>query len=366
MRLAAQVVKEIQSYFRDPSQRLALFGPPLIQLFILSSAATLEVSNVDIAVFNEDSGAASHEVIERVKAAHFVREVVVVDRQDVITRLIDERKVLAGIHFSSDFSRDVAAGRPARFQTLIDGRRANAGQITLSYLQAIANDFGADVADTMAVGSPPQVEVRHWFNENLLYTWFFVPGMMGVLLMFNALVSTATSIAKERENGTFDQLLVSPSTPLEIVIAKSVPAFVAGTTMASIMITFCVFAFRIPLLGSLPLLMMCMMLFIFAMVGIGLMLSSICGTQQQAILGAFAIGYPMLLTSGFATPYANMPDWLQIVAQVSPMKHFLIIIQGSFAKAMPPSDILANAWPLVVIATVSMSLAMVIVKRKLQ
>ena len=365
MRLAAQVVKELRSYFRDPSQRLALFGPPLIQLFILSSAATLEVSNVDIAVFNEDSGAASHEVIQRVRAAHFVHEVIIVDRQDVITRLIDQRKVLAGIHFSQDFSRDVAAGRPTRFQALIDGRRANAGQITLSYLQAIANDYGADVTDATTSGTP-QVEVRHWFNENLLYTWFFVPGMMGVLLMFNSLVSTATSIAKERENGTFDQLLVSPSTPLEIVVAKSVPAFVAGTAMASMMIAFCVFAFGIPLLGSLPLLMLCMMLFIFAMVGIGLMLSSICGTQQQAILGAFAIGYPMLLTSGFATPYANMPHWLQIFAQVSPMKHFLIIIQGSFAKAMPPADILANAWPLVVIAAVSMSMAMVIVKRKLQ
>lgn len=365
MRLAAQIIKELQSYFQDPGQRISLFGPPLIQLFILSSAATLEVSNVDIAVFNQDSGTASYEVIQRVKAAHFVHDVIVVERQDAITRLIDQRKVLAGIHFPQDFSRDVAAGRPASFQALIDGRRANAGQITLSYLQTIANDYGADVTDA-AVAGAPQVEVRHWFNKNLLYTWFFVPGMMGVLVMFISLVSSATSIAKERENGTFDQLLVSPSTAMEIVIAKSVPAFVAATGLASAMIAFCVFAFRIPLLGSLPLLMLCMMLFIFAMVGIGLMLSSICGTQQQAILGAFAIGYPMLLTSGFATPYANMPQWLQVVAQVSPMKHFLIIIQGSFAKAMPASDILANAWPLVVIAAVSMTLAMVIVKRKLQ
>jgi len=108
------------------------------------------------------------------------------------------------------------------------------------------------------------------------------------------------------------------------------------------------------------------MLFIAAMVGIGLMLSSICNNQQQAILGAFAIGYPMLLTAGFATPYANMPHWLQVVAQASPMKHFLIIIHGSFSKAMPPSDIFANAWPLVIIATVSMTLAMIIVKRRLQ
>jgi ABC-2 type transport system permease protein len=365
MRLAAQIVKELLSYFRDPAQRLSLFGPPLIQLFVLSSAGTLEVSNVDIAVFNEDSGAASHEMIERIAAAHFVHEIVVVERQASITQMIDQRKVLAGIHFSPDFSRDVAAGRPASFQVLIDGRRANAGQITLSYLQTIAGDFGAEIAGASFAGTP-QPQVRNWFNENLLYFWFFVPGMLGVLVMFLSLVPTATSIAKERELGTFDQLLVSPSTPLEIVIAKSVPSFVVGTLLASMMIATSIYIFRIPMLGSLPLLMGCVMLFILSVVGIGLMLSSICATQQQAILGSFAIAYPLILTSGFATPFENMPHWLQIVAQASPLKHFLIIIQGSFAKAMPPADILANAWPLVIIAVVTMSLAIVIVKRKLQ
>jgi len=365
MRLAAQIVKELLSYFRDPGQRLSLFGPPLIQLFVLSSAGTLEVSNVDIAVFNEDSGAASHELIERVRAAHFVHDIIVVDRQASITQMIDQRKVLAGIHFAPDFSRDVAAGRPASVQALIDGRRANAGQIALSYLQTIVGDYGAEIGGASVVGMP-QAEVRHWFNQNLLYFWFFVPGMLGVLVMFLSLVPTATSIAKERELGTFDQLLVSPSTPIEIVIAKSVPSFVSATVVGSMMIAVSVYVFRIPMLGSLPLLMGCMMLFILSVVGVGLMLSSICATQQQAILGSFAIAYPLILTSGFATPFENMPHWLQIVAQASPLKHFLIIIQGSFAKAMPPADILANAWPLVIIAVVTMSLAIVIVKRKLQ
>ena len=364
MRLVAQIVKEMRSYLQDPQQRLALFGPPLIQLLILSSALTFEVNNVDIAVYNEDAGAASHELIERIKAAHFVHAVILVDRQASITRMIDERDVLAGIHFAPEFSRDVAAGRPASVQTLIDGRRANAGQILLSYLQTIASDYGADLAGTD--GAIVQPEVRHWFNKNLQFIWFFVPGMLGVLVMLVSLQSTASSIAKERELGTFDQLLVSPSTPIEIVVAKSVPAFVMGTLLASAMILATVTVFRIPMLGSLPLLMGCMMLFILANVGIGLMLSSICDTQQQAILGVFAVAYPMILTSGFATPFANMPHWLQVIAQASPLKHFLVIIQGSFAKAMPPADILSNAWPLVVIAFVTMSAAMIIVKQKLQ
>ena len=362
MRLLAQIVKEMRSYLQDPQQRLQLFGPPLIQLFVLSSAATLEVSNVDIAVFNEDSGAASYEVIQRIKAAHFVGHVLLVDQQAAITHLIDQKKVLAGIHFAPNFSRDVAAGKPARFQALIDGRRANAGQITLSYLQSITNVYGVDVTGV----DPPQPEVRHWFNENLHYFWFFVPGMIGVLVMLTALTSTASSIAKERELGTFDQLLVSPLTPFEIIIAKSVPAFVLGSLLASMMIAVSVYVFRIPMLGSFPLLMLCMMLFILSMVGIGLMLSSICENQQQAILGAFAVLYPMVLTSGFATPFENMPHWLQMIAQASPLKHFLVIIHGSFTKAMPAADILSNAWPLVLIALVTMSAALVIVKRKLQ
>jgi ABC-2 type transport system permease protein len=364
MRLAAQMVKELLSYFRDPQQRIALFGPPLIQLFVLSSAGTLEVSNVDVAVFNEDSGSASHEVIQRIAAAQFVHEVILVEHKALVTQMIDQRKVLAGVHISADFSRDVAAGRPSSFQVLIDGRRANAGQIMLSYLQTIAGDFGAEISGA-SVGVP-RPQVRHWFNQNLLYFWFFVPGMLGVLLLLSSLVPTATSIAKERELGTFDQLLVSPSTPLEIVIAKSLPSFVVGTLLGAMMIAASVYVFRIPFLGSFPLLMMCVMLFILSVVGVGLMLSSICANQQQAILGSFAIAYPLILTSGFATPFENMPHWLQIVAQASPLKHFLVIIQGSFAKAMPPADILSNAWPLVVISFVTMSAAIVIVKRKLQ
>ncbi len=290
MRLAAQMVKELLSYFRDPQQRIQLFGPPLIQLLVLSSAGTLEVSNVDIAVFNEDSGSASHEVIQRIAAAHFVHEVIVVERKSLVTQMIDQRKVLAGVHISPDFSRDVAAGRPTSFQVLIDGRRANAGQIVLSYLQTIAGDFGAQLAGE-SVGIP-QPQVRHWFNQNLLYRWFFVPGMLGVLLLLSSLVPTATSIAKERELGTFDQLLVSPSTPLEIVIAKSIPSFVVGTLLGAMMIATSVWVFGIPFLGSFPLLMMCVMLYILSIVGVGLMLSSICANQQQAILGSFAIGIP--------------------------------------------------------------------------
>lgn len=365
MRLAAQVVKELLSVLRDGQTRFALLVPPLLQLVVLSFAATLEVRNVDIAIVNDDAGRASYELIQRIAAASFVDEVTIVDRPSELTRRIDRRQALIAIHIASDFSRDVAAGRSAAVQVLIDGRRANAGQIALSYLDAIATDYGIELAGSRSSAMPSTIE-RHWFNENLTYLWFIMPGMTGILVMFSGLVITSLSIAKERELGTFDQLLVSPSTPLEIVIAKSVPAFIIGTVLASLMIAASAWVFRVPLHGSVVLLLLSVMLFIFSMVGVGLMLSSICDTQQQAILGAFAIGYPLIMISGFATPVENMPHWLQIVAQASPLKHFLVIAQGSFVKAMPPADVFANAWPLMAIGLVTLSLAIVIVRRKLQ
>ncbi len=366
MRLAAQVVKELLCNLRDPQTRLALIGPPLLQLFILSFAATLEVSNVDVAILNDDAGQASRELIERIAAAHFIGHIVVVNAPVEVARLIDRRKVLAGVHIAADFSREIEAGRPASLQVLVDGRRGNAGQIALSYLQTIVSGFGAELKPSTIGQGRPEVVVRNWFNANLIYLWFIVPAMTGILVMFNTLVITALSIPRERELGTFDQLLVSPASPLEIVIAKCVPAFVIATLQATLMIAVSALVFRIPLAGSIPLLFVAVILFIFSMVGIGLMLSSICATQQQAILSVFALGYPLIMISGFATPVENMPRWLQIVAQASPLKHFLVIIQGSFSKAMPAVDVAANAWPLMVIGVVTLAVAIVIVKRRLQ
>ena len=365
MRLVAQVIKETLSYLRDPDVRISLIVPPMLQILVLSGAATLEVRNVDIAVVDDDAGRASHELVERISSAYFVNEVISAPSPDAITELIDRRKVIAGVHIPADFSRDLAAGRPVQVQAVIDGRRANAGQITANYLDAIARDVGAEFTPTRTNGYV-EATVRNWFNENLEYVWFILPAMIGILVMFYSLTITGLSIPRERETGTFDQLLVSPLTPFEIVVAKSVPAFIICTALACAMIAVCVFVFRIPLAGTLWTLLMSIVLFIFSMVGVGLMLGAICNTQQQAILGAFAVGYPMIMVSGFATPVENMPHWLQVLAEGSPLKHFLVILQGSFTKAMPPHDVFANAWPMVVIALITASLAIVIVQRKLQ
>lgn len=359
-RLRAQIVKEVLSVLRDRRNRLVLIGPPLMQLVVFSFAATLEVRNVDIAVHDRDTGRWSYELVARVDAAGFVDELRTVHSRDRAHAELDRGRILAVIDIPPDFSRDVAAGRPAVAQVLVDGRRANAGQITFGYLDAIASGIGD------AGGTPAPTVIRHWFNPNLIYRWFIVPNLAGILAFINALLLTALSIARERELGTFDQLLVSPTTTLEIITAKTVPAVVIGTLLGLLMIGAGVLVFRIPFTGSFPLLLVSLVLFILSVVGIGLMISSISATQQQGILGTFSVAVPSVLMSGFATPVENMPLVLQWIAQAIPLKHFLIILQGSFLKAMPPADVLANAWPMAAIALVTLSLATVFVRSKLQ
>lgn len=363
-RLRAQMVKELLSILRDPRSRLVVFLPPLMQLFIFAFATTLEVRNADIAIHDRDAGRWSHEFVARVAAADFVNEVHTVHSRDELRALIDERKVIAAIDMGPDFSRDIAAGRPATAQVIVDGRRSNAGQITVAYLNTIAADVGAAARRDTRDATP--IVVRNWFNPNLIYRWFVVPALSGILVFFSGLMITALSIARERELGTFDQLLVSPTTTTEIIIAKAVPALAIGTVLGLLMIAAATFGFRVPLEGSFWLLLPSLELFILSVVGIGLMISSVCATQQQAILGTFAIGVPAVLMSGFATPVENMPTVLQWMAQGIPLTHFLILVEGTFLKAMPLSDIIANTWPLAVIALVTLSMAVIFVRSRLQ
>ncbi len=192
-RLRAQIVKELLSILRDPRSRMIVFVPPLMQLLIFTFATTLEVRNANIAVYDRDAGRWSHELVARVGAADFVKQLHTVHSPDELRGLIDQRKVIAAIDIGSDFSRDIAAGNTGAAQVIVDGRRSNAGQITVGYLNAIAADVGAVARPDTLIASP--VVVRHWFNPNLIYRWFVVPALSGILVFFSALMITALSIA---------------------------------------------------------------------------------------------------------------------------------------------------------------------------
>jgi ABC-2 type transport system permease protein len=364
-RLNTMIIKEVISYLRDPTTRRFLIGAPLLQTVVFAFAATLDVQNIDIAILDQDAGRWSHELVARVDGAWFTDELLVVHSDRELDEMISQREVMIALRIGPEFSRQLNAGETGQVQVLVDGRRANAGQISVSYLGAIIAEMGAELQAANSAVPLPVVSERHWFNPNLNYRWFMVANLAAVQALMLCLVVTSLSIARERELGTFDQLLVAPVSSLEIIISKSVPGLIAAMVVGVLVSLIAVFVFGVAFTGNPLLYLLAMAIFSLSVVGIGLLISSFCETQQQAILGTFFLSIPFILTSGFATPVENMPQWLQELTMINPLKHFLLVLQGSFFKAQSTQEILVNVFPLLAIAPVTLAVAAFVVRRKL-
>lgn len=364
--LRAAMHKELLSFWRDPTARRMVLVMPFLQLFLYTYAASMDVRNVDIAIANQDGGRWSYEFIARVGASSFVGDIVTVSDPEKLAEMVSNREVLMGIQFLPNFSREITAQRPGTVQLLIDGRRANEGQVAFSYISEVAAELGAELAQPEMAGNRPRAQVRHWFNPNLEYYWFLTPSVGATLSLIIPLMMTSLSIARERELGTYDQLLVSPLNSAEIIAAKIIPALASGVFVGAVIPAVVVYGFNIPYMGNYLLHLASLFVFVLSVVGIGLTVSAFCQTQQQAILGTFSGVVPIMLTSGFVTPVDNMPDWLQLLAQANPLKHFMIVIQGSFLKSMSAAEVWANTWPLILIAAVTLTAATLIVRQRLQ
>jgi ABC-2 type transport system permease protein len=366
-RLLTLILKELLAIWRDPKGRYILIVPPLVEMLIFSVAATQEVKNVRIAVFNEDYGTAARDLIARFEGSPNFAEVRSLRGQADIAPVIDSRQVLMVLHVGPDFSRALAAGRPATVQLILDGRRSNAASLVAGYAQAILDGYNRELAATRRGADPPSTVVaRTWFNPNRETTWNTVPSLVAVLTTVMGLVVTALSVARERELGTFEQLLVSPLSPAEIIIGKTVPALLIGLAAATSMILVGMLVFRVSFSGSVMLLYASMVAYLAAVIGIGLFISSLARTQQQAILGGFVFMVPAIMLSGFSTPIENMPDWLQTATLANPIRHYLVIVKGLFLKDMPAAEVLRNLWPLAVIAAVTLSAATWLFRRRIE
>jgi ABC-2 type transport system permease protein len=357
-RIRALVVKELLAMLRDPRARFVLIGPPLVQLLVFSYGATLEVKNVDLAALNRDGGRWGTELLRRIDGSPTFRRVILVDNLDELRTAIDGRRVIAAVHIEPSFSRDLEAGRPASVQLLLDGRRSNAAQIVSGYLSTIVDRLGSDVARAPAarIAAEP-IAARNWFNPNLDFVWYTAPSLVAVISLLVGLIVTSLSVARERELGTFDQLMVSPLRTHEILIGKAAAPMLIGLAQSTIFVIAAVFVFGVPLRGSLLLLYASLIFYLAAVIGVGLFISALSSTQQQAILGAFLFASPAILLSGFATPVENMPDWLQTATLANPLRHFLVVVKGVFLKGLPAGEILRNTLPLLLIALFTLSVA---------
>jgi ABC-2 type transport system permease protein len=353
-RVRAMMVKEFLEVLRDPRSRITLILPPILQLVLFGYAATLEVKNITLGVYDRDHAIWSQEIVDRLAGSRNVRGLVRLDSPRAVEQAIDNRQVIAVVSFNQGFSADVTAGRPAAVQAIFDGRRSNASQIVAGYLNQITASVGAEVRATPRRASGSSI-VTNWFNPNLDYLWFTMPSLVVTIAALSILSVTTQSIARERELGTFDQLLVSPLRIHEILAGKIAPALALGLFNASVYAALIPIVFKVPFAGSVLLFYLGLVCYLTALIGAGLLVSILAQTQQQAFLGMFLSVVPLILLSGFAAPVDNMPVWLQVVAQADPLKHFLVISEGIFLKNMPAADVLANTWPLVLIAAVTLT-----------
>lgn len=355
-RISALIWKELLAVLRDPKSRISIFMPPLIQLFIFTFAATLDVKNVPIGILNKDFGEQSIEMIQRFHGSPMFNKIVFLKGEEEIAPFIDNQRGLMVVSFAETFSRHLKANKPTNMQLILDGRRSNSAQIVSGYVSSIVEQYNTELALNEKLPTPhTRLFPRNWFNPNLLYYWYNIPSLVATLSMLTCLIVTTQSIARERELGTFDQLLVSPLLPIEILIGKIIPGIIVGMIEGTLMMTVGVLILGVPFTGSLPLFFMTLLIFVTAISGVGLFISSLSATQQQAMLGTFVFMMPSVLLSGFATPIENMPIWLQPVAYTIPLTFMLIVSKGIFLKAMPAFIVFENIWPMVIIGIFTIS-----------
>lgn len=356
IRLRAVIVKEFWALMRDPTARIVLVLPPLIQLLIFTFATTLDVRNVDIGVLDRAQGAYSTELVQRIAGSPQFRHLVRLRSSADLVRAIEDQQVMAAVVIQSDFDRLVAAGKPATIGLVLDGRKSNAAQIMGGYVSRIAAEYGAELRPSMAkqVGGSA---VTNWYNPNLDYMWFTLPSLVAVIVSVAGLAITSQAVAREREQGTFDQLMVSPLRVHEILIGKVIPPMFVGLFNGTLFMLVAKFAFGIPFTGSYFLFFLSLVIYLLSLTGIGLLVSSASKTQQQAFLGSFLAITPLILLSGYASPIDNMPGWLQLITYADPIRYFLIIAQGLFLKTMPASVVFSQLWPLLIISCVTLGAA---------
>ena len=354
----ALVLKELLAVLRDTRSRMVLIGPPLIQLIVFGYAATFDLNRVPIAIYNQDRSQASRELVAQFSGSPTFTVEAVLKSGRQIDALIDSRQVQMVLVIDRRFTRDLLTSQPAPVQVIVDGRNSNTALLIAGYANTILSNFA--VAWGAAHGAPPPsaiLEVRSRYNPNLASRWFIVPGIVALLTQVVTVLVVGLSVAREREMGTFDQLLVTPLRQIDILLGKGLPGLLIGGVEASVIIAAAVLWFDVPLRGGLAPLYLGLLLFVLAVTGIGLAISALAKTQQQALLGAFLFVVPSVILSGFATPIVNMPEWVQVLTFANPMRYFLIIVRGVFLEGAGFSQLTSQYWPMMVIGLVTLAAA---------
>jgi len=341
--------KELLQLRRDPQMLRIIFIAPLFQLFVFGYAVTTDVTHVATALLDQDRSVQSRELAERFVRSGYFDIVRHPEGPAAVDALLDDGDVQVALVIPRGFAAELAAERTARVQLLIDGSDSMTAGMVAGYAGGVAGEYSAGIATERLermrarVSRLPAVEARTrvWYNPELKSVNYMVPGVLSMILFLVTMLLTSMAIVKEREIGTLEQLVVTPITPAELIVGKTLPYIAIGFIDMLLVLALSTFWFRVPIAGSVLLLFALATVFIFTSLGLGLFISTISLTQQQAMMTTFFIMLPSILLSGFMFPIANMPRFIQYVTLLIPLRYFLVIVRGIFLKG----NGLAILWP---------------------
>jgi len=325
------LIKELLQLRRDPKILPILFIAPVVQLTILGYAATTDVRRVELAVCDLDRTAASRDLVEAFTASTYFRQVVAVPSQDRLRPWLDSGRARIALTIPNGYAADRTAGRPVRVQLLADGSDAMSGTLGLSYAQGALQH----VAEQQGFRLPVELRPKVLYNPDLVSRYYMVPGVLAMILMIMTMMLTSMALVRETEIGTMEQLLVTPLTPGSIIVGKLVPYALVGAVEISTALPVVLFWFRVPLEGSLAVLALLTLPFILCTLGLGLLVSTLARTQQQAMMiSTFVFMMPQIYLSGFVFPIQNMPEAFQWVTYAIPLRYYVTVLRGVFLKGV--------------------------------
>lgn len=348
------IIKEFLQFKRDPKMFAIILIAPVIQLIFLGYAVNMDVNNVTTVLFDQDRSFKSRELIERFEASGYFEFVDYVSSYNQVQEYIDAGDAMLGLVIPYDFEENIGRGETANLQTIIDASDGNKAAITMGYIQQIAarysNKLIVDLMNKRGIkrqlSGVVEAELRAWYNPELKTRVFMVPGIVGLLLSIITLILTSLAIVKEKEVGTLEQIIVTPIKPIELLIGKLVPFAILGFAAIAIVLTAMALVFGIVVQGSVLFLFFSSFIYILSTLGLGLFVSTISKTQQQAMmLAMFLVLMPMIFLSGFAFPIVNMPSIIQWLTYLVPLRYFMTIIRGIIIKGVG----IAELWPEVLV-----------------
>jgi len=365
-RIKQMVIKEFIQIFRDKRMKAIVFVIPLLQTMVFGYAVTMDVNNIPTAVYDLDRTYESRELVRRLTASGYFDILHLPASPDEVRDLLDRSRVTVAVQIDRGFSADLKRRIPTAVQVLVDGTDSNTGIVALDYANRIILKYARDLAPAGA--SPVRIDLRQraWYNPELKSKNYNVPGVIAMVIMLTSLLLTSMAVVREREIGTMEQLMVTPLRPMELILGKTIPFAIIAFFDMVLVTVFGVLVFDIPIHGSLVLLPLSTAIYLLSILGIGLMISTVAKTQQQALMSTFLFYMPAVLLSGFMFPLENMPDIFQYLTYLNPLRYFLIIIRSLFLKGSGFGILWPQMAALLVIGIMVITLSAIRFRKRLQ